>query len=66
MDADHLDFGRPGLEHMTHTGGQRPAAQGNQDGVERWHGTRQFRPKGSVKTDGLRGYGCPTVPLTLV
>ena len=38
---------------MTHTGGQRPAAQGNQDGVERRHGARQFQADGRRALAGL-------------
>jgi hypothetical protein len=40
---DQIDFGRPGFHHVPHTGGERPAAQSNQDGVERRRGARQFQ-----------------------
>jgi hypothetical protein len=38
---------------MTHTGGQRPAAESNQDGVERRHGARQFPANGRRALAGL-------------
>ena len=53
LDADHLDFGRPGLHHVTHAGGQRPAAQSDQDGVERRRGVRQFQADGRRALAGL-------------
>ena len=53
LDADHLDFGRQGLHHMTHTGCQRPAAESNQDGVERRHGVHQFQADGRRALAGL-------------
>nr|WP_063775784.1 hypothetical protein [Streptomyces odonnellii] len=48
LDTDHLDFGSAVLQHMPHTGGQRPAAEGDQDGVERRHGVHvhQFQADG--------------------
>ena len=38
---------------MTHTSGQRPAAQSNQDGVERRHGLHQFQADGRRTLAGL-------------
>ena len=53
LDADHLDFGRPGLDHVTHAGGERPAAEGDQDGVERRRGVGQFQADGRRALAGL-------------
>jgi hypothetical protein len=53
LDADHLDFGRPGLDHVTHAGGQRPAAEGDKDGVERRRGVGQLQADGRRALAGL-------------
>ncbi len=53
LDADHLDSGRHGLHHMTHAGGQRPAPESDQDGVERRCGVHQFQADGRRALAGL-------------
>lgn len=53
LDADHLDLGCQRLQRMTHAGGQRPAAESDQDGVERLCGVRQFQADGRRALTGL-------------
>ena len=53
LDADHLGCGREGLHHMPDAGGQCPAAQSDQHGVERGHRVHQFQADGPRALAGL-------------
>jgi hypothetical protein len=56
LDADHLDAGGQRFQHLPDSGGHRPAAEGDQDGVERRPGLCQFQADKAYSPRANRAY----------